>query len=66
MHYFRFFYLLVLMITILSAFYFYFDESIRKPFSLVSILKTIVTVLLAVSAFGIADKLKNRVSVIRL
>jgi DMSO/TMAO reductase YedYZ heme-binding membrane subunit len=62
----RFFIYHFLLSISLFALYFYFDESMQKPFSLVGILKTLIIVLMAMSAFGWMDKLENRVRVIRL
>lgn len=66
MRYVTFFIYHFLLSAVLFALYFYFDESIQKPFSLTGILKTIIIVLLAGSAFGWMDKLGNRISAIRL
>ena len=66
MCYVRFFIYHFLLSTSIFALYFYFDESIQKPFSLAGILKTFIIVLMAMSAFGWMDKLENRLRVIRL
>ncbi|OKL36907.1 hypothetical protein [Domibacillus mangrovi] len=66
MRYLKFFAYQFLLFNALIALNFYFDESIHKPFSLIGILKTLITILLAMSAFGWMDKLKNRLESIRL
>lgn len=66
MLYLKFFIYQFFLFNALIALNFYFVEPMRKTFSFVSILATVITVLLAVSAFGSMDKLNNQVSAIRL
>lgn len=66
MHYLKFFIYQFLLFTAAIVLDVYFGASHREPFSLVSILKTVIIVLLAMSTFGWGDKLNNQVSKIRL
>lgn len=67
MRYLKFVVYQFLLFTALIALNFYFGDVIRKqPFSMVSILTTVITVLLAMSAFGWVDKLQQRIGAIRL
>ncbi|MEC2075846.1 hypothetical protein [Metabacillus fastidiosus] len=67
MRYLKFLVYQFLLFAALIAIHFYFGEAIRKqPFSHVSILATILTVLLAMLAFGWGDIIEKRVGAIRL